>query len=126
MILRPSNDAPGNIGNVPRRILLANFYTYGYIGTGPYDLALNILFHWSDGDLHFAKQKAPKLVEDLISKLPMGQALEVSGEMLTTWVENEKKLKLENEIVFQSAKPCDVGYVWNSFDGLILRPSVLS
>lgn len=87
---------------------------------------MNILFHWSEGDFHFAKQKAPKLVEDLISKLPMGQALEVSGEMLTDWVENEKKTEIGNDIVFQSADLCERGYVWNSFDELILRPSVLT
>ena len=119
-------DAHGNIGSVPRRILLANFYTYGYTGTGPCDLALNILFHWSDGDFHFAKQKAPKLVEDLISKLPMGQALEVSGDMLTAWIESEKKTPCGNEIIFQTAELCERGYVWNNLDELILRPSVLT
>lgn len=126
IVLRPSMDAPGNIGSVPRRILLANFYTYGYFGTGPCDLALNILFHWSGGDLHFAKQKAAKLAEDVISKLPMGKAIEVSGEMLSAWVENEKNSECGNEVVFQTAKVCEPGYVWNNLDELTLKPSVLT
>lgn len=124
IVLRASNVGHGNISNVPKRISYAWFYTWGYSGMGPYDLAMNILFHWT-GDFDFAVYWSGDLVGEFIGQLENRTALELSGDYISRWVEGKRAIKSDGFQKGHSANLCPKEYVWNNEFKMILRPSVL-
>jgi hypothetical protein len=64
-------------------------FSWGYMGTGPHELARNLCFLYSGGDLGFALRAAHDLVDDLIADT--GIEAYWSGGLLTTWCRGKRR-----------------------------------
>ncbi len=98
VILRPSawSYEKGNVSNVPYRLKDAWWFEWGYSGGGPRDAALNILFHFTGGDEHFARGFTLDFVEEVLAKIPNRMAASICHKSILSWIENKrgKKSKL--------------------------------
>ena len=111
VILAFENSWP--VSNVPHRLYnCSDFFAWGYLGSGPTALSLNILYHFSDGDLKLAMRLKTKFV-DVIETLPMKKSILLSGEFIQKWI-------LENDLPDEDKKSylfypqlSPAGYVWS-------------
>lgn len=62
-------------------------FAWGYKGTGAFDLSLNVLLHYSGGNLEFAKEYAADFVTEVISELTEREATTLPASLIMSWVE---------------------------------------
>lgn len=125
IVLRRSRAWNGNISNVPKQISSAWFYTWGYQGTGPHDLAMNILFHWT-GNAGFAQYWSTELVQDVISRIPIDVPAEINAEYISNWVEAKASLPIpKSENILNLGILCAEDQMWNNQFKTIQRPLVI-
>jgi len=121
--LRCSNVWAGNISNIPRRLCVSLDVNWGYNGTGPFDLALNVLFHYSGGDEAFTYHYARLFVKEFIGFLPKDTPLVVYSEAIVRWVNDKKALPA----TYSGARPavvdiCPGHLAWDNEGEKILSP----
>lgn len=121
LIVRRSNAEYGNVTNVPRRLGLSGFVNWGYLGTGPHDLALNVLYHYSDQNEEFARGFAGHFVEEVVSKLEMNVAMRIDGGFISKWVSERLEARPESSITIGELAPDHMA--WDNDHKLILAPS---
>lgn len=96
LILKKANVWNGLISNVPRRFLEAlTFAAWGYKGTGAHDLAINVLYHFSDGDEKFAREYAHWFLLDVVCKLPEGTPMRINADFLIKWVADKRNQAID-------------------------------
>lgn len=99
--------------NVPRKVFYgATHFTWGYSGNGPLDLAANILYHFTDGNLKLVEKLFIPFVSDAVRHLPMQESVLLSAEFIEAWIEENKGKVNDPELYqvrFQLAKE---PYVW--------------
>ena len=121
VVLRPSHRREcGNVGNVPYRLKLAWWYEWGYLGNGPHDTAINILYHFS-GSERFSREFVHEFVEEVIVKLPNNVAVAISARFIIEWI-NARKGKT-SDYAYEFPKLCPPDQAWE-FGGweMTLRP----
>ncbi len=67
---------------------------WGYYGTGPWTLALNILFQFTEGDRIFAQKYVDAFLEEVIVKLLYRKNVTISYDKIYDWIA-EKRLEGE-------------------------------
>lgn len=60
--------------------------TWGYDGEGPKDFSLNILLHFSGGDLNFARKFGSDFCREVISRLPQTSGV-IPASLIKAWIE---------------------------------------
>ena len=110
VILAFENSLP--TANIPHRLYTcSDLFSWGYLGSGPTALSLNILYHFSDGDLKLAQRLKVKFL-DVIETLPMKQSILLSGEFIQKWIlENDVPDEDKASYLFHPQLSPD-GYVW--------------
>lgn len=109
VVLRPSHRREcGNVGNVSYRLKSAWWYEWGYIGDGPRDTGLNILFHFSNERL--AREFVHEFVEGVLAKLPKDKSVAISARFIIEWI-NARKGKVPNDS-YEFPDLCPQGQTW--------------
>lgn len=131
LILRKANVWNGLISNVPRRFLEAlTFAAWGYCGTGAHDLAINVLYHFSDGDEKFAREYARWFLLDVVCKLPQSTPMQINGEFLIKWVEDKRNQlideasELHAPMMYSRLSPSHM--MWDNDGQSILTPAEIA
>lgn len=89
MILRESHERhQGWISNIPYRYKLAWWHEWGYVGTGPFDLSINILYHFT-GKEYFARGWCKDFVVEVLAKLPHRVSVRVPHSVIEDWIEKK-------------------------------------
>jgi hypothetical protein len=77
--------------NVTAYIGDMNEMTWGYNGSGPYNLALNILYYFTDGDKDFAAKFVFEFRDDIVSKLPNQDNCCIYYNVIMDWISSRKE-----------------------------------
>ncbi len=131
LILRRANVWNGLVSNVPRRFLHAlTFAAWDYTGTGPHDLAINVLYHYSDGDEKFAREYARWFVLDVVAKLPQDKALRIKSDFLIKWLAEKRTRPIDETSELHSpmryAKLIPSHLMWDNNGQAILTPTEIA
>ncbi len=122
VILRPSRRREcGNVGNVPYRLKNAWWYEWGYVGDGPRDAAINILFHFS-GNVSFAREWTFEFVDEVMTQLPPRVPVAISARFIIGWI-NARKGKTSG-YSYDFPYLCPEDYAWE-FGGWEATPRPL-
>ncbi len=130
LILKRSLKWGGYISNVPRRIQNGWFVAWGYSGTGAFDLALNVLYHFSGQNEAFTRKFARLFVIEVVSKLPMSQAIRLDERFVSSWV--EQKMNASEDQLSHIGAPYVSGVlsadhlVWDNSFQQILAPAEIA
>lgn len=124
LIIRRANAGHGNVSNVHKRFGLSQDISWGYAGTGPHDLALNVLFHFSDQNEEFARAFAGGFVEDVVQHLEQSVPQRIDGAFLTNWV--NERLSREPETAITSGELCPAHLAWSNDRKLVLAPTEIA
>ena len=113
VVLRPSVYAQqrGNVSNVPYRFKFGWWYEWGYMGNGPCDTAINILYHFSGQDEQFARAYTLEFIKDVLEKIPNRTAISISKNFILSWIEvrREKPSSFGN---FELGQFSPNGHTW--------------
>nr|BFD66932.1 hypothetical protein HAGR004_19540 [Bdellovibrio sp. HAGR004] len=105
-VILSQNDKQLKTSNLPKRFAVSYGYNWGYLGTGPSDLALNLALHFSNNDLAFAHTYYQDLLEDIVQHLPLDQDVLVNAGMLLEWVKTHRSQKPRHNTTYRP-EPCD-------------------
>jgi len=72
-----------NPTNIHQVIGTSEGMSWGYIGQGPTDFAINTLLHFSKGDLEFVKNYGYDFLTDVVAHLPQGSGVLPAGIILS-------------------------------------------
>lgn len=64
---------------------------WGYKGTGPYNFAINVLYHFNKGDVAFAKQHAPDFMVDMLTCISRDKSWFITKELIQDWIQEKKR-----------------------------------
>ena len=131
LILRRANVWNGLVSNVPRRFLEAlTFAAWGYKGTGAHDLAINVLYHFGDGDEKFAREYARWFLLDVVCKLPQDKPLLIDGDFLIKWVSEKRSQPIDESSELHApmkyARLCPSHMMWDVHGQAILTPAEIA
>ena len=76
--------------NVRPFITYLDEMSWGFIGTGPYTLATNILYLFTYGDEAFAREFALKFREDFLDVMQSNKSHIIPKELILDWIESKK------------------------------------
>jgi len=130
LILKRANVWNGLISNVPRRFRVADtFAAWGYTGTGAHDLAVNVLYHYSDGDEKFARENTGAFLLDVVAKLPQDKAMRINGDFLIQWVAEKKIPRIDKPsepraLTYGRLSPSHM--MWDNDGEAILTPTEIA
>ncbi len=119
LIIRRANVGHGNVSNVHKRFGLSQDINWGYTGTGPHDLALNVLFHFSDQNEAFARAFAGDFVEDVVQYLEQVPQ-RITGEFLKSWV--AERMALAPQTPMTCGELCPSHLAWDNDKKLVIAP----
>lgn len=114
LVVRRSNVWHGNVSNVARRFKYSQWLNWGYAGQGPYDLGLNVLYHYSGEDEKFTRLWLHVFIAEVIQALPMDKPMRIDGTFLNSWVEDKRTCAMDEAIIYG-----------DSFTGATLSPGHL-
>jgi hypothetical protein len=130
LVIRRSNVWHGNITNVPRHFKYSGWLSWGYAGVGPYDLGLNVLYHYSGEDERFARQWLHVFVAEVVQKLPIDKPMRIDGEFLKSWVETKRTRPLEESTIyggsFEGGTFAGGHLIWDNDGNAILAPAEIA
>lgn len=111
------------LSNLPKRFGNSNKFTWGYCGTGPSDLTMSLLLHFSNDDLEFTHNHAREFLEDFTQHFPMDENIVVSGSMILEWISVQRNSQPKYTVSYKPV-PCGSDYVYNDFFQIIKRPKL--
>lgn len=110
--------------NLPKRFRTSYGFNWGYSGTGPTDLALSLMLHFSNQDLELTYNYYLDLVDDFVRHLPMDKDIVISGDMLIEQIDMYRNNKNYFATTHRPA-PCDPDYSYDDNNYATLRPERL-
>lgn len=76
-----------------------NQMNWGYLGQGPWNLSLNILYLFSGGDEEFAESNCADFMQEVVSELNHYESDKIEKTYICKWVEKRKnQSKLSGEL----------------------------
>jgi hypothetical protein len=102
------------ISNVPKRFDYSLSFCWGYCGTGPIDLGLSILLHFTNEDLAFTYLHALDFTLEVIAKLPQSETV-IKAEVILLWLEKAKSRKNVDGFTTSLYQPrlCPQGFIYH-------------
>lgn len=88
-VILTKNSRNEYISNLPKRFDHSLSFCWGYSGTGPTDLSLSILFHFTSGDIAHTYLHAPNFRDEVIAALPQTDTV-LKAEVILDWINNAK------------------------------------
>jgi|GEM_PF-4544411 len=110
--------------NLPKRFRTSYGFNWGYSGTGPTDLALSLMLHFSNQDLDFTHKYYHDFVDDFVKYLPMDKDIVISGDMILEQVNYYRNNK-NSFAPSHRPDPCDPDYFYDDNNYATLRPEKL-
>lgn len=98
--------------NLPKRFRISYGFNWGYAGTGPTDLALSLMLHFSNQDMELTHNYYLDLVEDFVSHLPMDKDIVISGDVLIEQI-NKYRNNKNNFETTNRPQPCDPDHYYD-------------
>ena len=113
-VILTKNAGSEYISNVPKRFAYSLSFCWGYSGTGPIDLALSILLHFTNEDLAFTYLHALDFTREVIANLPQTVTV-LKAEVILTWIEKAKSRKIIEGCPINSYQPvpCPLGFIFH-------------
>ena len=112
-VILTKNSRREYISNLPKRFDYSMSFCWGYCGTGPTDLSLSILLHFTNEDLAFTHLHALDFTSEVIAALPMTETV-LKSEVVLDWIEKAKTRKnVEGFSGSYKPIPCPLGYVFH-------------
>ncbi len=101
------------ISNLPKRFDYSLSYCWGYPGTGPVDLALSTLLHFTNEDLAFTYLHAFDFTCEVIAKLPQTETV-LKAEIILNWIEKAKTRKDADGFAERfKPRPSPMGFIYH-------------
>lgn len=113
-----NKNSHGQFSNIAKRFRLSESINWGYYGTGPLDLALNTLIHFSGDDLDFTNKYYHDFTTDILKDLPQ-EPVVISSEFILNWIMQAKTK--EPDHVAREEIPCGSDYYYDHDFNLIKR-----
>ncbi len=112
-VILTKNSRREYISNLPKRFDYSMSFCWGYFGTGPIDLSLSALLHFTNEDLAFTQLHALDFTSEVISMLPMTDTV-LKAEVILDWIEKAKTRKdVEGFSGNYKPIPCLLGYIFH-------------
>ena len=73
---------------------------WGYIGTGPNNLAINLLYYFSDGDESFARKHVYTFSSEILLNLTHTKSGVIKYETINAWIKKAKAQKKNKEVAY--------------------------
>ena len=77
--------------NIPHVIRYSDDFAWGYNGSGPSDFALNILLHFTNGDVAFSRKHCVNFREEIVSRLRT-KSITIPAQHVLSWIRLRKEI----------------------------------
>ncbi len=118
-IVLSKNTRSEYISNLPKRFNYSHSYSWGFLGTGPIDLSLSVLLHFTNEDLDFTYLHALDFMGEVIARLPMTDTV-LKAETILDWIPKAKsRMNVEGFSDGFKPRPCPLGFIYH--DGKLMQ-----
>lgn len=119
-VVLTKNSRSEYISNVPKRFDYSLSFCWGYRGTGPIDLSLSVLLHFSGQDLAFTYLHALDFTCEVIAGLPMTDTV-LKADVILDWIEKAKLRKnVEGFPNGYHPRVCPMGFIYHEGNLLLI------
>jgi len=124
-VILTKNSRSEYISNVPKRFDYSLSFCWGYRGTGPIDLGLSVLHHFSNQDLAFTYLHALDFTCEVIAGLPMTDTI-LKAEVILDWIEKAKSRKNVEGFTTSGYQPrlSPVGFIYHEGNLLMVPQEI--
>lgn len=119
-VILTKNSKNEYISNVPKRFDHSLSFCWGYSGTGPTDLSLSVLYHFTGGNLAFTYLHAPNFRDEVIAALPQTDIV-LKSEVILDWIKNaHSRTNIKGFPSGYESRLCPLGFIYHEGKLLML------